>query len=120
MKVLPAHAGVIPEKKKLQKSTNCITRTCGGDPDKAFASDFGSPYYPHMRGWSQVELFQTLAIFVLPAHAGVILAEQQEILKANRITRTCGGDPETIPAANAQTEYYPHMRGWSCRPKRRP
>ena len=52
IKVLPAHAGVIPQRNLLSVTTTSFTRTRGGDPDG-------------------VKLF-ILKLEVLPAHAGVI------------------------------------------------
>ena len=68
-----------------------ITRTCGGDPGKAYRVIFDD--------------------FVLPAHAGVILPLKLFIFSPECITRTCGGDPIKDEIENSYKKYYPHMRG---------
>ena len=48
---------------------------------------------------------------VLPAHAGVILAEYIFKDTSKSITRTCGGDPVKAEKKTGKKRYYPHMRG---------
>ena len=90
-----------------------ITRTCGGDPARPKDLSLSNRYYPHMRGWSFRFSCCDFLSFVLPAHAGVILARATPYLIVNRITRTCGGDPITYSDFFTKNRYYPHMRGWS-------
>ena len=112
--VLPAHAGVILEVKVGYLLAIGITRTCGGDPSTANQIHKLTAYYPHMRGWSRACGWTNSNLMVLPAHAGVILADAIYKLPSVGITRTCGGDPLNTLIVNLNGRYYPHMRGWSC------
>ena len=70
-----------------------ITRTCGGDPP--------------------IKVIIKYSVWVLPAHAGVILSLTEYPVKLIGITRTCGGDPKIATDNLLISRYYPHMRGWS-------
>ena len=91
--VLPAHAGVILTEINLKIYHPSITRTCGGDPGAYVIDENCDKYYPHMRGWSQLNNHEQKTVSVLPAHAGVILKSLDQAIHDKRITRTCGGDP---------------------------
>ena len=116
-KVLPAHAGVILYRKTKEYKMTGITRTCGGDPSQCSGWSGLVSYYPHMRGWSYTQKHLTLPNMVLPAHAGVILETYVSTRLSRCITRTCGGDPTMLSRLESGGKYYPHMRGWSCKPE---
>ncbi len=50
MKVVPAHAGVIPSHKSLEKVHLGGPRTCGGDPLLIIICVYIIAWSPHMRG----------------------------------------------------------------------
>ena len=92
-KVFPAHAGVIPVSTISSINICRISRTCGGDPKNVDFSKTRTPYFPHMRGWSQGVVWWHSWILVFPAHAGVI--------------------PINKASFSLRAKYFPHMRGWS-------
>ena len=48
---------------------------------------------------------------VLPACAGVILADMMHVSRKSSFTRMRGGDPDTPIFRNFITRFYPHARG---------
>ena len=112
-KVFPAHAGVILDKSGLNCNSKCISRTCGGDPERRKERRTRRKYFPHMRGWSQVTQWKLSYLIVFPAHAGVILLVSYSLYHVNSISRTCGGDPIQWLSNGHHLRYFPHMRGWS-------
>ena len=48
---------------------------------------------------------------ILPAHAGMILADDAQFEAEQDITRTCGDDPGDCLLVYTSMRYYPHMRG---------
>ena len=48
--LLPAHAGVIPQRQSLFVTCVATPRTCGGDPELQALFSSLLTYSPHMRG----------------------------------------------------------------------
>ena len=54
--ILPAHAGMIPTTSVTFGESENITRTCGDDPRQNERRSRFCKYYPHMRGWSFLQV----------------------------------------------------------------
>ena len=48
--VLPAHAGMIPDRLERGGHAGSAPRTCGDDPSFSITIDFDNECSPHMRG----------------------------------------------------------------------
>ena len=100
----------------LQESLEWLkscTRTRGDDPVTGTVETGIKVLYPHTRGWSWENLNLLQLKKVVPAHAGMILANIWLIKFFCRCTRTRGDDPEHLQMQLKIQKLYPHTRGWS-------
>ena len=111
--VIPANAGVI-----LLSSTPVIAlasypRECGGDPVRPHSLHLHFMLSPRMRGWSSWMFSVLIFVAVIPANAGVILADNGIVLITVSYPRECGGDPACPHSWAKEPALSPRMRGWS-------
>ena len=71
--VIPAHAGMILTSVFNSIKSVSYTRTRGDDPAWPRLIPASLTLYPHTRGWSYTLFFTLSILFVIPAHAGMIL-----------------------------------------------
>ena len=91
--ILPAYAGVILLKGRIQLLTLNSSRVCGGDPVPAVALATSIAFFPRMRGWSYS--FCSLNFSFVDS------------------SRVCGGDPRGFKDKRVIKLFFPRMRGWS-------
>ena len=72
-----------------------------------------SGFFPHSRGWSQLNRQEEGWLRVFPALAGVIPILNRSTLAMASFSRTRGGDPIAEIRANNRFRFFPHTRGWS-------
>ena len=111
--VLPAWAGMIPIFLFQKVVSLCFTRMSGDDPVKNMAVSWHMKFYPHERGWSFYFVDKSYKPLVLPAWAGMILANLFRTLETKSFTRMSGDDPAETADPIADIRFYPHERGWS-------
>ena len=70
--------------------------------------------YPHTRGWSLNNHLSFIISSVIPAHAGMILEQNNKMCLKRCYTRTRGDDPVFSSIGSKFSSLYPHTRGWSC------
>ena len=118
--VLPAQAGMIPQRRLKMKKTLSITRTGGDDPSPRPSWIKTSLYYPHRRGWSWLQTRYPFLRRVLPAQAGMILLLCSLVFLLECITRTGGDDPSITFYPYDICEVLPAQAGMIPLKKHRP
>ena len=91
--MLPAHAGMILNERRIRGCFWHVTRTRGDDPKSETMKKVEQECYPHTRGWSAPPSWTILHFPMLPAHAGMILTLFLFSKYQSYVTRTRGDDP---------------------------
>ena len=113
--VVPAHAGVIPRRRRPAARSPRRPRTRGGHPTTASPGGSTRSSSPHTRGSSFFAVSAAVVVSVVPAHAGVIRAPSSSSPARRGRPRTRGGHPLPVREEGTVTRSSPHTRGSSCR-----
>ena len=111
--VVPAHAGVIPRRRRLRRVVTCRPRTRGGHPIVTADAGIAPLSSPHTRGSSPPGLRLPLDRPVVPAHAGVIRSSTSTVCPGIGRPRTRGGHPRSRSNSVTMALSSPHTRGSS-------
>ncbi len=112
-RVVPAHAGVVPDEKKRCIKGTGGPRACGGGPARLTLGAYLTVWSPRMRGWSPVPGGDERRAAVVPAHAGVV---PRKVVATDLLLcgpRACGGGPRQSVMNPSAAPWSPRMRGWS-------
>ena len=88
--VLPAYAGMFLGSPWYRSSNGGSPRVCGDVSDFPDAGRKFLTFSPRMRGCFQPHGFQRRRHRVLPAYAGMFLANSQKLRRSSRSPRVCG------------------------------
>ncbi len=111
--MVPAHAGVVPDRSRPARHTRRGPRACGGGPSQAVHRRRRDAWSPRMRGWSRNGVTNSIRCSVVPAHAGVVPRRSPSGSDAPGGPRACGGGPNWDINAKNGDPWSPRMRGWS-------
>ncbi len=118
LRVVPAHAGVVPAPRPRIRSRPCGPRARGGGPVSVALGHLVVVWSPRTRGWSPgVCSFGPLSC-VVPAHAGVVPLHAGLWPWNVSGPRARGGGPSGKPAGTLPVWWSPRTRGWSRRHRR--
>ncbi len=113
VRVLPAHAGMVPSTRAAAPWSTCAPRACGDGPRESGVHNNPPACSPRMRGWSPVAHEHLLPGVVLPAHAGMVPARPRRTRTPPGAPRACGDGPRRREHGNTVPGCSPRMRGWS-------
>ena len=111
--VVLARAGVIPERRPLDRPTSCRPRASGGHPLRPDGSPAIRSSSPRERGSSAVGGTWVGFSAVVPARAGVIRSAASRCLRPHRRPRASGGHPAAGIAPADDEKSSPRERGSS-------
>ncbi len=111
--VVPAHAGVVPERPRPSRRARGGPRARGGGPAARPAAGPGPWWSPRTRGWSHGEQRQPQLGEVVPAHAGVVPCAPPAGPPSRSGPRARGGGPGSGLLARHLVGWSPRTRGWS-------
>ena len=92
-RVVPAHAGMFPSNKVLDKMSGSGPRACGDVPSSAEISPFSIAWSPRMRGCSCSWACRASHTSVVPAHAGMFPFDTPTASACSRGPRAYGAVP---------------------------
>ena len=113
LRVVPAHAGVIPTRTPRAPPRHGRPRTRGGHPGSRFGPVRSLRSSPHTRGSSLCVVRHRRLVGVVPAHAGVIPRRSPTRRLASCRPRTRGGHPAGTSRLGRRLQSSPHTRGSS-------
>ena len=113
LRLLPAHAGMVPSSGSASTSATATPRARGDGPRELTAWMPGRTCSPRTRGWSQPARMPTVQTPLLPAHAGMVPARQARLPRPGPAPRARGDGPEAAIRTPAMTTCSPRTRGWS-------
>ncbi len=111
--VLPAHAGVVPGRRRPARRGFRAPRARGGGPVPRARRQMPDACSPRTRGWSQPHEPEGKESFVLPAHAGVVPGSSRVAGQRTSAPRARGGGPVRASAPARTCPCSPRTRGWS-------
>ncbi len=111
--VLPAHAGMVPRRSAVFEGHDRAPRARGDGPREPFDWAAALECSPRTRGWSPPGEDPVTAIWVLPAHAGVVPGTRDRQPSLDGAPRARGGGPVPGKGHFFEEECSPRTRGWS-------
>ncbi len=111
--VLPARAGVVPQRRRVRLHLRSAPRACGGGPSAVPTWGRARSCSPRVRGWSRRRRDDERRAGVLPARAGVVPPVKAGVGDHVRAPRACGGGPPAHALRHARRPCSPRVRGWS-------
>ncbi len=119
--VLPAHAGMVPRSCAAATSRAGAPRARGDGPQTRPPTPTTVQCSPRTRGWSLPAVATGDPLTVLPAHAGMVPAENSSGVPTGSAPRARGDGPSQWAVAYEREGCSPRTRGWSrTRPVPRP
>ena len=111
--VLPAHAGMVPPSASASTSSSGAPRARGDGPTDAFEQVRILPCSPRTRGWSPDAKVVRDLVYVLPAHAGMVLRRLLACIRTACAPRARGDGPHGGRPRDIALKCSPRTRGWS-------
>ncbi len=112
VRVLPAHAGMVPRGGPAASRCRRAPRARGDGPEPHHAEDSVTLCSPRTRGWSRRRPVGDLAVRVLPAHAGMVPTPPAACRPRWGAPRARGDGPSHESEAAAVRVCSPRTRGW--------
>ena len=109
--VLPAYAGMFLELSCFFSFGICSPRVCGDVSLTGAHEDTAAVFSPRMRGCFCYPSTGQVLRRVLPAYAGMFLAQSCRILWATSSPRVCGDVSRKLVGFSGQNRFSPRMRG---------
>ncbi len=117
LRVVPAHAGVVPLDGDAGHPLRGGPRARGGGPCPGCCTSSHTGWSPRTRGWSRGRIAGPLTPVVVPAHAGVVPPRPDRGLGAHRGPRARGGGPNPRQVRSRTCGWSLRTRGWSRQPR---
>ena len=109
----PAHAGMDPTSRRLDRLDVRLPRTRGDGPWDGWLEIDTDEASPHTRGWTHDVPDRRPQGRGFPAHAGMDPSPDSCSACTARLPRTRGDGPGTIGVSPSSPRASPHTRGWT-------
>ena len=113
VRVLPAHAGMVPATKRSRLHLLSAPRARGDGPLAHPGRPRPLPCSPRTRGWSLPALRAEVRFPVLPAHAGMVPSLRSRRAHRPSAPRARGDGPGPSGSVGPARSCSPRTRGWS-------
>ena len=110
-RVLPAYAGMFPDRQTRDHPGGGSPRVCGDVSRKLVGFSGQNRFSPRMRGCFRMISDLQPGEVVLPAYAGMFLSIKIYVLTIDGSPRVCGDVSRTIQNRNCRRWFSPRMRG---------
>ena len=119
VRVLPAHAGMVPGRDGAGAHDSRAPRARGDGPEAHHQHLIDRKCSPRTRGWSRQGPEGLRPVGVLPAHAGMVPSSAPRSRARPSASRARGDGPRPPPADFFSSMCFPRTRGWSPRVQQR-